>query len=496
MKKQSFLYGAGILAVASLLCKIMSAMLKIPLDRFFLHEDGIAIYQSAYSIYNVFLAIFVTGIPIALSGLVAKSDDEKAASLAKSTSMFVSVFASVCAVILVAFSSPLAKLLSGGDDPLAQASICVLAVSFPAMGVISSRRGYFQGRSDMRPSALSQLAESFIKVALGIGLCAIFVKWGIASGAAGAIGAVSLGAIGAACVLEYFYRKTDKPVASASFSDAMEVIRLSVPMTLGAFAFTGIMLTDTITVPGLLAANGAVVTDRLKMFGYLTRANTVYNLPATIITAFTASAVPAVSAAIALKETDKIAENVKKAIKLIFLVSVPCMLGMILFAKEILMLLYGADSYWQLLALAGVMAFIMPYVQTTTAMLQTFGKVWTPIFVSLGGVAAKIVLNVFFVGKLGIAGAPLATITAFAVVFVINTVLLMSCVKVKGVGSVILKIMLSGVISCFAAKGIYLLHKSFTMLVVAVFAVAVLYAGSILLTGCIKKEEFISKKDV
>ena len=66
MKKQSFLYGATVLAAASILCKIMSAALKIPLDRLFLHEEGIGVYQSAYSIYNVVLAFCVTGIPIAL----------------------------------------------------------------------------------------------------------------------------------------------------------------------------------------------------------------------------------------------------------------------------------------------------------------------------------------------------------------------------------------------------------------------------------------------
>ena len=73
MKKQSFLYGAAVLAAASILCKIMSAALKIPLDRLFLHEEGIGVYQSACNIYNVFLAVCVTGIPIALSSLVAKS---------------------------------------------------------------------------------------------------------------------------------------------------------------------------------------------------------------------------------------------------------------------------------------------------------------------------------------------------------------------------------------------------------------------------------------
>ena len=475
----------------------MSAMLKIPLDRFFLHEEGIAIYQSAYSIYNVFLAICVTGIPIALSSLVAKSDDETAVSLCKSTFISVTAFTSLCAVLLIAFSSPLACLLSGGDDPLAQPALILLSLALPAMGVISSRRGYFQGKSHMTPSAVSQLAESFIKVALGIGLCALCLKWGISYGAAGAIGGVTLGALCAALVLEIFYRKTRKADASANFNNAIKVIRLSVPMTLGAFAFTAVMLTDSLTVPKILASCGVEASARLKMFGYLTRANTVYNLPATVITAFTASAVPSVATALAAKNSDKVSENVCKVIKLIFLVSVPAMLGMILFSKEILVLLYSSSAHWQLLSLAGVMTLIMPYIQTTTAMLQTFGVVWMPIAVSMAGVAVKGILNFFLIKQFGVEGAPLATVAAFLAVLVINSVLLAKRVSLKGIGKTLLKIVVCAIIACAGAKGIYVIKQSTLMLMLAVAFAGIAYVAGIVLTGCIKREEFSSKqKDV
>ena len=495
MKKQSFLYGAGVLAAASILCKMMSAMLKIPLDRFFLHEEGIAIYQSAYSIYNVFLAICVTGIPIALSSLVAKCDDDEAVALCRSTSCAVTVFTSVCAVLLIAFSGPLAGLLSGGKEPLAQPSLIVLALSLPVMGITSSRRGYFQGKRDMTPSAISQLAESFIKVVFGIAVCAFAVKKGVVAGAAGAISGVALGAVGAAVVLEIFYRKVqDKPKAPIKLSHAAKVVKLSVPMTLGAFAFTAIMLADSLSVPKILSQSGIEVEERMKLLGYLTRANTVYNLPATIITAITASAVPAVSAAIASKDSAKISENAGKVVKLIFLVSVPAMLGMVLFSKEILSLLYSSSAHWELLAFAGVMTLIMPYVQATTAMLQTFGSVWVPIVVSMAGVALKCVLNFFFVGSFGIAGAPIATITAFLVVLVINSFLLSGKTKLKGIWITLLKIAVCAVVACGMAKGIYMVKESLLVLVISLCVAAVLYVAGILATGCIKREEFSSKQ--
>ncbi len=495
MKKQSFIYGAGILAAASLVCKMLSAILKVPLDRFFLHEEGIAIYQSAYTIYNVFLAVCVTGIPIALSSMIAKSDEKKSLVLCKSTFTYVTIIMTACAVLLLLFSAPLARILSGGREPLAQPSLMLLALSLPAMGIISSRRGYFQGKSDMRPSAISQLTESLIKVVFGIGICALCVKHGIVYGASGAISGVMLGTIGAALVLELFYRKSEQGKAKASLNTAIEVLRLSVPFTLGAFAFTAIMLTDTLTVPKILASCGMDVQTRMKLMGYLTRANTIYNLPATIITAFTASAVPSVAYWLGKQNKEKISDNTKKIIKLVFLVAFPCMLGMIFFAPQILMLLYSSKSHWQLLSLCGVLVLLMPYIQTTTAVLQTFGSVWVPIVFSMIGVAIKCLLNFLLVKRLGIEGAVLSTIVAFLAVFAANTTLLCFRVNLKGIGKILLKLFLCSLISCTAARGLFSINvSSFRLLVFSIAVAAGLYCLGIVLTGCIKREEFFSKQ--
>ena len=269
MKKQSFIYGATVLAVASILCKILSAALKIPLDRLFLHEEGIAVYQSAYSVYNVFLAICVTGIPIALSSLVAGKDDSEASSFAASTFMVVTIFSVASAIVLFACAAPLARLLSGGGESVAALSLRVLCPALLVMGVISSRRGYFQGRENMTPSAMSQLAESVLKVALGIGICAVAVKGGIATGSAGALCGVTAGAMASALVLEVFFRRSHPLKGKVSFQKGIAVIKMSIPMTLGAFGFTAVMLVDTLTVPPSWHKAAQMLWNALKCLAIL-----------------------------------------------------------------------------------------------------------------------------------------------------------------------------------------------------------------------------------
>ncbi|MBE7054544.1 MAG: hypothetical protein E7392_00335 [Ruminococcaceae bacterium] len=493
MKKQSFVHGAAVLAAASILCKIMSAALKIPLDRFFLHEEGIAVYQSAYSIYNVFLAICVTGIPIALSSLVAGSDKREAATLCKSTFVVITVFSGLGGVLLFLFANPLARLLSGGGRPVAALSLMILSAALPLMGFISSRRGYFQGIGNMTPSALSQLAESLAKVVLGIGICALLVGKGISYGAAGAICGVTIGAFAAAMVLEIYFRREKCEKGSFSMQKALLVVKTSIPMTLGAFGFTAVLLTDTLTVPKLLAVAGVETLDRLRMFGYLTRANTVYNLPATIITAFTASAVPAIAAARAENNEKSLGENSLKAITLIFLAAMPCTLGMVLFSREILTLLYSSGVYSILLAMTGVMVLIMPYIQTSTAMLQTLGKVWAPILVSGGAVVLKAVLNFALIPALGVVGATVATVAAFLPALVINTVMLSKSVSLKGAGIVLCKIAFCSVAACTAAKLIYVLTGGTLALLGSLGAAVIIYGILVVLLRCITAEDLRGK---
>ena len=490
-KKQSFVTGAAVLAAASVLCKLMSAVFKIPLDRFFLHEDGIAVYQSVCSVYNVFLAICVTGIPIALSGIIARSDDASAADYCFTAFVFVSAFCAVSAVLLFAFAEPIALHLAGGGITPAACAIRASAPALLVMGVISSCRGYFQGRGNMMPSALSQLTESFMKAVLGIAICALLIGGGIEKGAMGAMAGVSAGAVCSAAVLLFLMKRQRLPRGRFSRKKAAEILKLSVPVTLGAFGFTAVMLTDTLTVTNILADSGFGITERLSLFGYLTRANTVYNLPATVITSVTASIFPVISSARMNGEKSAVAEQISRAIRLIFLVSLPCSFGLTLFAPQIFLLLYSTGKYADLLILIGLLVLIMPYFQTTTGMLQAMDCVWKPIFACIGAVTVKLALNYILIPRIGIEGALVSTVAAFAAAAAVNTVILKSVSLFDRCSASIFKMLVCAAAACFSARLIYMLVPKIPVLIAAIVWAAALYSALVWLTGCISKEDIL-----
>ena len=71
-KKQSLLTGAGVLAIATVLVKIIGALYKIPLVNLITNE-GYGYFQGAYAIYNPLYAISMAGLPIAVSKLVSQN---------------------------------------------------------------------------------------------------------------------------------------------------------------------------------------------------------------------------------------------------------------------------------------------------------------------------------------------------------------------------------------------------------------------------------------
>ena len=163
---------------------------------------------------------------------------------------------------------------------------------------------------------------------------------------------------------------------------------------------------------------------------------------------------------------------------------------MILFPKELLLLIYSSRKHWELLALTGVTVLIIPYMQTVTAMLQTLGKVWTPIWITVGAVLLKFILNTFFINMYGVEGAVVSTILAFGIAVAINTVLLQKVAPLSGSGKILGKLALCAIFSCGGAKVLHTMTGGTLMLLVSVALAAAVYFILIIKTRCITKEEF------
>ena len=71
-KKQNFLQGTAILAMATAIVKVIGAFYKIPLNAI-IGEQGFGYFNTAYEIYNVLLMISTAGLPVAMSRMISQA---------------------------------------------------------------------------------------------------------------------------------------------------------------------------------------------------------------------------------------------------------------------------------------------------------------------------------------------------------------------------------------------------------------------------------------
>ena len=127
-------------------------------------REANALFNMGYNVYALFLMISTAGIPAAIAKQVAyynsKQQYELSHRLFKKALIFMGIVGLISAGIMYIASPALARMSGGGAEliPIMR-SLSAAILIFPCMSVI---RGFFQGNQDMRPYAVSQLAEQVI----------------------------------------------------------------------------------------------------------------------------------------------------------------------------------------------------------------------------------------------------------------------------------------------------------------------------------------------
>lgn len=209
MKKWRYIFtGAGMLAVSSVIAKLLGALYRIPLTNV-VGSEGMGLYQMVFPLYTLLLTVSSGGLPVAISRLVAvklASNDEKGATKVLKVS--------VCALSVVGLLGSLLLALLGRRIAIFQgnerATLAYLGIA-PAVflvAILSCLRGYYQGRENMLPTAVSQLLEQAIKLFAGLTFATMLMKRGVEYGVLGALLGVSLSEVVATLALSLAYGVT------------------------------------------------------------------------------------------------------------------------------------------------------------------------------------------------------------------------------------------------------------------------------------------------
>ncbi|MBO5360118.1 MAG: polysaccharide biosynthesis protein [Clostridia bacterium] len=526
IKGQSMLNGALVLVVATMLVKVIGAIYKIPLTAL-IGEVGRGYFSSAYEIYTPIYAISMAGLPVAVSKMVSESvtlgnynDARQIFKVAKKLFLIVGV---VGTLLLVLIAFPYVKL---GDCEDNLWSILMIAPSIFFCCFMSTYRGYYEGLRNMTPTAVSQVIEALGKLILGLLFSKVIIGIGMnmysagqpvfgvvcnndseaASAiapyaAAGAVFAVTLGTV-AALLFMIIHKKikgdnfdrtmlVNSPRPRDKKETSKTMITIAVPMVISALITNVTNLIDNFTIRTRLAHAVSENLDFFKetfaasligsgtldkdigtyLYGCYFSALDFKNLITSITMSLGVSAIPALAAAVAIKNCKEITSTINSVIRICMIVAAPAGLGIAALATPIMTLLYGGTNAENLIPISspivmiyGIATFVLALSTPLTNVLQAMGRADIPAKTVAIGAVIKVICNFIFVGipELNIYGATIGTILCYLFIIIANLYFTM---KVSGCRinflSTIVKPMICATVCALSAYGTRMLLVRF-----------------------------------
>lgn len=434
-KKQNFLQGTALLAMATVIVKLVGALYKVPLNAI-IGEKGFGYFSTAYEIYNILLMISTAGLPVAMSRMISEASSlehyaqvRQVYATAKRIFLLLGIVGSV---LMTAFCRPLARFW---NQPDAWAAIGCLGPCVLLICIMSAFRGYFQGQSNMIPTAVSQVLEVVTKLIVGMAAALAFLKAtaDISLAAGGAILGVTASCLVSAVYLYRCFRRSytqlpDTGDTPKSFSaTARELLKIAVPITVSSTILSIITSLSSKIYMGRLLGSGITQDAADTMRGVHVMTQTIYNMPCAFITPITVSIIPAITAQITLKKFRETRLTEESAIRVTGIFAMPCAVGLICLAKPITALLggYSGDRLvlaGQMMTVLGISVVFNALVLVTTAIMQAHGNVNRPVVNMLIGGVIKLIIVYVLTGNraIGIVGTPIGTLTSYVVICILN----------------------------------------------------------------------------
>ncbi|NPV52563.1 MAG: polysaccharide biosynthesis protein [Firmicutes bacterium] len=438
MRKQSFLRGAMVLTVAGFISKVLGAIYLVPLTRL-IGAEGVGLYQMAYPVYGTMLVISVSGLPVAISKLVAEriahGDPGGAARVFRIATVILVAVGAILSYALFAGARFLATRVLG--DPRSYYSIRAISPAIVLVASMSALRGYFQGLQTMTPTAASQIIEQVARVITALLLAYMLLPSGVEFSAAGsAFGAVTGALAGLMLLIVIYFRERGVLVSAAGAAGAAdetggtsalsllrEIVALALPVTIASLVVPLTDLTNAAIVPARLRVAGFNIPEATRLYGqFAVMAMSLVGLPTVITTAFATSLVPSISAAWATGNRKLVSERIQEAMRLTILIGVPSFVGLRILARQICGMLFACPEAGEPLTILSIGTLFLCVQQTSSGILQGLGRTLVPVRSLLAGAAVGASLNFVFtaVPDLGIRGAALGTALGFMAAGVLN----------------------------------------------------------------------------
>lgn len=486
--------GSIVLISSVILTKIIGALFKIPLANI-LGGTGMGYFSSAYAIFLPVYAISVTGLPTAVSRMVAENMAYgryvNVRKIRRVAVIGFSLIGILSSLLIVLFASPFAKYVV--DNERALPALIAMAPCIFFGSVMAVYRGYYEGLRNMTPTAISQVIEALAKLMCGLGFALLTVKYvenryymgqtifGHTYNTLGGAQKESLPYVAAAAILgvtvssmiaclylviKYHVRGdgiTKQMLQKDTSTDRMRTLMknlliIVVPIALGSVVTNLTSLIDLGTIIRTLRTTiynnqqyftenfSEVIKDdiTLKMlpnfiYGSFTGlALTVFNLVPSLTCMFGKGILPGLAEAWTVSDDKKVKKCVNSVVAVTSLIAIPAGMGIFVLAEPVLQFLYSARNAEIIVSAPSMMYLGIGIIFLSLSipafsMLQAIGRADLPVKIMGVGVIVKLIgnLGLMRIPHINVAGAGIATTVCYMIICSLSLISLKKLTHVK-----------------------------------------------------------------
>lgn len=414
-QQQQMVRGTAWLTASNFLSRLLGAFYIIPWYAWMgTHaEQANALFGMGYNIYAVFLLISTAGIPVAIAKQVSKynalGQEETSYHLLRKILKLTSILGLIFAAIMY-IGSPLLAAWSGGGEDLVRVmkSLSWALLIFPSMSVL---RGFFQGFNNLKPYAMSQIAEQIIRVIWM--LLTVYIIMNIGSGdyvnaVVQSTFAAFIGMIASVLVLVVFLWREGKwqAIFAGNTNDVtvdtqaliLETIKEAIPFIITGAAIQLFQIVDQMSFINTMTSFTSYSNKDLQiLYAFLSsNPNKITMILVSIATAIAGAGIPLLTENFVNKDKKAAAQLVVNNLQMLWMVLFPALVGAIILAEPIYTLFYGAPSNTALWLFVGalIQVIFLALYSLLAPMLQALFEPRKAILYFVYGLVVKIVLQI------------------------------------------------------------------------------------------------------
>ena len=490
-KRNEFIAQGSILAIASILVRIIGMIYRIPMTAI-IGDEGNGLYSYAYSVYTILLLLSSYSLPLAVSKMISARTQKREWANVRRILLCAIAFALVSGgvfALLVLFGARFFTSVFFHTE-LAAIPLRMMAPTILIMALLGVFRGYFQGLQNTRPTALSQLLEQVVNAVVSVS-CAwllfgygssldasfgnkgLSFAWGAAGGTIGT-GAGALVALIFVFILYLFSRgqvmemaESDKSGTKESYKNLFRLLfSIAVPVILSTALYNLIDLVDGSLFSHIMTARG-LETTRDRIWGaYNAKALLLVHIPVSISSAMAVSLVPSLTAAYSAGKQRLSKQKVNATLSFTTAIAFPSAVGLFILARPIIATLFRGDNSmaWQYLMIASLAVITFSLSTITNSILQGVDRMNLPVLHSLiaMGVHVFVLLLLGYLMKMGIYGVIISYVIYGLVISLLNFRSIAQILKYRpDFAAIFLKPFIASAIMGLVCFGVYQLFHLF-----------------------------------